>query len=329
MKIARDCCITLLILFSATLAYGHDAEPSAPQKAEPQITDTTAAFWTFWDSASGKTDPEQAQLFFKLVVNKHPELYAPGIVNQVGFSGKQDDEVATKAVINYLHGVTPYIPRMRVISATIANDFQSYARDFMATFPRYAPTTEIYFTVSLFGFDGGTRRINNKTALLFGIDGIARFHQPDESLKVFFDHELFHQYHDQIAPELTDDDAPIWMQLWEEGLATYVSQRMNEGSSEAQVLMSATLGSATQSILARVAHEILVNAESKDQREYAAFFFISNGRTDLPPRCGYYVGYKVAQQIGAGLTLQQLSELRGAALKGQVLAVLKQMADHP
>jgi hypothetical protein len=105
-----------------------------------------------------------------------------------------------------------------------------------------------------------------------------------ESLKVFFDHELFRQYHDQVAPEFGDDDSPLWEQMWEEGLATYISQQMNPGATEAQALMSGTLGGQARAMLPALAQELRSNAESLDKDEYAAFFFGQNSRPDLPPR---------------------------------------------
>ncbi len=160
--------------------------------------------------------------------------------------------------------------------------------------------------ISLFSFDGATRKVAGKSALLFAIDGIARYDAQDESLKVLFDHELFHQYHQQIAPELTADDAPLWVSLWEEGLATYVSQQINPGSSEAQVLMSGKLAERS-----------------------APFFFGSNsGRPDLPPRCGYYVGYQVARKLAGGRSLQQLASFRGPELENSVRLELQRFAQH-
>ena len=324
MKSVLIFCSIAFALVNSTLSYC--ADEVTRQSNEIKVINTTPAFWQFWEAAQGKSDQERAQLFFKLVVNAYPELYGAGVIGNNALSGKQDDKAENDSVMKYLTNVQSYIPRMKIISNDIARDFDTYAKDFTLTFPKYAPHTNIYFMVSLFGFDGGTRTINNKTALLFGIDGIARYHPEGESLKVFFDHELFHQYHDQIAPDLTDDDAPIWAQLWEEGLATYISQQMNAGSTEAQVLMSPTMSAATKPILQKIAQELVDNADSKDKNEYAAFFYGSNGRADLPPRCGYYVGYQIAQQIGQKYTVQQLAELRGSELRTAVLDVLKQLA---
>jgi hypothetical protein len=304
-------------------------EIKAPEKAAITIVDTTPAFWSFWEAAQGKSEEERVRLFMESVVNTHPELYAEDVINSVALTGAGANKDPGKVVTNYLHEVIPFIPRMKSISDTIQHDFESYAADFTLTFPRYAPAAPVYFMVSIFSFDGGTRNIGGKSALLFGIDGIARFHQPDDNLKVFFDHELFHLYHDQIAPELADDDAPLWMSMWEEGLATYVSRKMNDGSTEAQALMSPTLARQTKAVLPKAAKELLVNMDSLDKKEYAAFFYGTNGRADLPPRCGYYVGYLVAQRLGAKRSLQQMADLRGGELKEAVRRALEQLAAQP
>ena len=321
-------CLSLAMLLVAISDSAGCTETAAQQNNQIQITDTTPGFWKYWDNMQGKNDQEKVQLFFDYVIDAYPDLYQANVLGKEALTGHRNDEKINADVLKYLHAVEPYVPRMKIISTEIGKNLDLYAKDFALTFPKYAPKTPIYFMVSLFGFDGGTRTINDKTALLFGIDGIARFHQEGESLKVLFDHELFHQYHDQIAPDLTGDEAPIWSRLWEEGLATYVSRQMNKDSSEAQALMSTTLPDAAKPKLAVMARELADNADSTDQKEYAAFFHMNNGRQDVPPRGGYYVGYKVAQQLGSTRTLNQLAELHGDELKQEILKALRQMAEQ-
>lgn len=148
--------------------------------------------------------------------------------------------------------------------------------------------------------------------------------------KVLFVHELFHQYHDQIAPELTAEDVPLWISLWEEGLATYVSRQMNPGSTEAQALMfPRDLAELAQPKLPSLARELLAHFDSPDKGEYRAFFHGRNGRPDVPPRSGYYVGYRIAAKLAAGRSLQQLALLRGPELKAAVRLALQQLARGP
>lgn len=229
-------------------------------------------------------------------------------------------------VAAYLHDVTPFIPRMRIFSNTIAKDFRQFAQQFTATFPDYVPTTPVYFTISLFEFDAGARIAGNQTAVFFGIDGIARSDGADASLQVIIDHELFHQYHNQIAPELTESSA-LWAYLWEEGLATFVSQQMNPGSTEAQVFVTPpNLSELAGPILPALARELLTNLDSTNQETLRAFFAIDNHRPDIPIRSGYYVGYRVAKKLAAGRTLRKLASLRGPERKTAIQRALTELS---
>jgi hypothetical protein len=318
--------LVVAFLLTSLQAYGVEAGPIAP--ASIAAIDATPAFWKFWDAAEGKPDIERVQLFNDIVVAAHPELFGSDVLNKAALAGISSNEHAASIASAYLRAVVPYIPRMRSISQSIRDSFDTYASEFKATFPDFAPKSPVYFTVSLFSFDGATRSVGGKTALLFGIDGIARYHGEGESLKVLFDHELFHQYHEQIIPDDGDDNTPLWMSLWEEGLATFVSQQMNSGSTEAQIFMSDKLADLTKPMLPALARELLENFDSLDRNEYAAFFYSANGRPDIPGRCGYVVGYRIAQYLSAGRSLQRLALLKGPELKAAVKQALEKMADQ-
>ena len=284
------------------------------------------AFLAFWEASYNKPEDERVELFMDLVVSPNLELFGASVLDKLSLVGEGASSSPRDTVAKYLKDVAPYVPRMRAIVDSVKRDFAGYARNFSATFPDFAPKSPVYFTVSLFNFDGATRSVGGHTALLFGIDGIARFHAADENLKVLFDHELFHQYHDQIWPQASADDLPLWMSLWEEGLATYVSQRMNPDASEGQVLLDRDLAARVQPVLPRVAKELLDNLDSSDPKEYAAFFYFRNERDDLPPRSGYFVGLRVAQALGSTRTLQQLAALRGPELEDAVRRALRGLA---
>jgi len=303
---------------------------AAPCRAAPlQVIDAMPAFWRFWGAAADKPEAVRVRMFRDTVVAAHPELFDTGVLGPGAIAGPGAHADPDAIVGRYLSDVTPFIPRMQRISETVRSHIGAYAADFSRQFPLFAPAAPVYFTVSMFSFDGATRTVGNGTALLFGIDGIARSHPPDENLKVLFDHELFHLYHSQIRPELTDDAAPLWTSMWEEGLATYVSGQMNPGSTEGQVLLQQDLPGLARPRLGALARALLARFDSLDRDDYEDFFYLQNRRPDLPPRSGYYVGYRVARMLGAGRTLEQLARLQGAALKAAVRAALEQLAAQP
>jgi hypothetical protein len=292
-----------------------------------EVTDIMPDFWAFWSHAAGKPADEQTRLFHKDVIDKHPELFSDSVLSAHVDPGQDPVKAFDARLARYLTEVVPYIPAMKTLSAQLNANLQEYARQFREQFPDYESRTPVYFTISLWAFDGGTREVNGKIALLFGVDSIARIHGANANLKVLFDHELFHQYHFQIAPAFNADNAPIWMNLWEEGLATYVSQRMNPTTTEQQVLMfPPDLAERAAPVLPKLADELYKNRDSTSDDEYAAFFYGQNKRADLPPRAGYYVGYHVVKQLAQGHSLADVSHWQGESLKKQVESVLQNFA---
>ena len=73
----------------------------------------------------------------------------------------------------------------------------------------------------------GVRRAG-QSAHAFGVEMIALLH-PARELPAFFHHELFHIYQAQQvgAAAPPDDTQPVWWALWNKGLATYVSWKLN------------------------------------------------------------------------------------------------------
>ena len=70
--------------------------------------------------------------------------------------------------------------------------------------------------------DGGTRSVKGQRYLVFGADVMARVTTPGRE-RPFFHHELFHVYNEKFFSECD----PLWCALWMEGLAVYVSERLN------------------------------------------------------------------------------------------------------
>ena len=318
----------LLAMLLLIFVDGKRCESAIPQHGDVTIIDAMPEFWKFWDTASENDDDRRVQDFLSIVVAPHPDLFDVGVLGGGSLTNRFDDPSVQKSVAMYLHDVAPWIPRMRFLSKRVRN-FRRYAQEFRIEFPDYAPITPVYFTVSLFTFDAGVRMAGGDTAVFFSIDGIARFDGADANLKVIIDHELFHQYHHQIVPELTDNRA-LWAYLWEEGLATFVSQQMNLGSTEDQVLLvPPNLAERASPLLPTFARELLDKLDSTNQEDLAAFFAFDNHRPDLPKRCGYYVGYRLAKKLASGRSLQALASLRGPALRSAIQMALEEMAKSP
>ena len=185
---------------------------------------TIPTFLAFWNAAASVDESTRVQMFRKMVIRAHPELFTNDVVDigQSKGTAEEDHQIAI-----YLGEVRPLVPAIRTLNERLQADLKTYVQGFQEVFPDYRPATPIYFTVSLGHFDGGTREVNGHPALLFGVDLIAGEYGANAKLSVLFDHEIFHQYHESLGLTGGVSGGKLWGNLWEEGLATYVSWRMN------------------------------------------------------------------------------------------------------
>ena len=159
------------------------------------------------------------------------------------------------------------------------------------------------------------------------MDTIALLHNPAD-MPAFFDHELFHLYHRQVvgsrAPEGED---PTWWTLWREGLATYVSQRMNPQLDAQQVLWypHEDIVTGMEQDLPRAALLMLQDIEKRG--DVADRWFIASQSVDgLPRRAGYYLGYLFAKSEGDGRALPQLARTPPVQVHADAVRFLTRLA---
>jgi hypothetical protein len=97
--------------------------------------------------------------------------------------------------------------------------------------------------------------------------------------------------------------------MWEEGLATYVSQRLNSGLDAQQVLwfpQDIVRQMQAPGASARAAKLMLADF---DKASGTHWFDTGEGPPGLPPRAGYYMGYLLASQLGRDHALSWLAQL--------------------
>jgi hypothetical protein len=290
-----------------------------------RVINAMPTFWQFWDTTIAEPMDKRVRGFFNTVVAAYPDLFHHGLIASGALTDLGGVPEAQARVAKYLREVSAYIPAMRHITIIIRDSFSRYVQEFSTTFPDYSPTTPVGFTVSLFGFDGGLRVSGENTGLYFGVDELARIHGSTGNFKVILQHELFHQYHYQIAPEIGNDRA-AWAFMWEEGLATYVSRRMNPGTTADQVLVTPDrLSELAQPHLPDLARRLLDNADSINPNDYIDLFSVAQTPSEIPARSGYFVGYRVAEKLATTRSLVELVHLRGPELKLAVLSALAEL----
>ena len=135
------------------------------------------------------------------------------------------DEMILKGLKTYPErrdGIRRVSRQFATLVAPARHEFETY----FGKMRNYPP---IYLVVSFGEFDGGTRDLADGTHLMFGADVIDQIYKADTPIKPLVEHELFHLMHRRTFP----DCDPVWCNLWEEGLATYVASTFNPGASDA------------------------------------------------------------------------------------------------
>lgn len=278
-----------------------------------RVVNLMPAFLDAWDRGIGKPMDERVRLFKSGVIYPNRAAYdSPQF--------KLDDPHLGW----YLAAVEPSVPEMRRMTAAIATELPASERAFVTAFPDLRPVT-VYFMPSLLHFDGQSR---NGT-LFFGLDGVVRFEGPQANLGVLVTHELFHVYHFQVNAgsfgESGSTQAPIDAQLWSEGLATYVSARLNPTATRAQVLLSKDLAELTPAKTRALACAIEPKLSSTRDDDANPFFDAGVHPPGLPPRGGYLAGLLVAERLGTTRTLRDLALLKGAELRGLIASGINRL----
>jgi Predicted Zn-dependent protease (DUF2268) len=245
-----------------------------------------------------------AKLFKEMVIQPHPEVYDRPQVFKTDLGTLEQ----------YLAELHEYLPGIEDIHRRFNEQRASIQAKFLNTFPGFdASRARIYLMLSLFRFDGKIPH-DNPHMLLLGLDGLAKFHGRNARLPVILSHELFHVYHFQVNPLPRDtDQVELYRLIWQEGLATYVSQVLNPDASLADVLLDPRLAKEGPKYISMLAHNLLTQLESTDDATTALYLSYRRGG-QIPARMGYLIGYEIAKRTAATHPLTDLARLRGHAL---------------
>jgi Predicted Zn-dependent protease (DUF2268) len=246
----------------------------------------------------------RAKLFLQLMIRTHPEIY----------NRPQIFKTDIPSLEQYLNGLDAYLPAIQHLHRSFEQQRASIQTKFLDAFPDFdSSKARVYLMLSLFRFDGKIPH-DNPRILLLGMDGLAKFHGVGARLPVILSHELFHIYHFQVNPLPRDiDNVELYRLIWQEGLATYVSQVLNPDSSLATILLDPRLAEEGPKFVPMVAHSLLPQLQAKDDATTVRYLSYHRGG-QIPARMGYLIGYEIAKRTAATHQITELARLRGRPL---------------
>ncbi|WP_341501953.1 DUF2268 domain-containing putative Zn-dependent protease [Gallaecimonas sp. GXIMD4217] len=182
--------------------------------------------------------------------------------------------------------------------------------EFANAFADFQPCIPVWLVHSLTGANGQVLLLGGEPSLVLGVDMVAESHDWLDQ-RPFLHHELVHLYRLQqgLALPLAESPTPLLTALWEEGLATYVAQRLNPGASLASLMLEQPLGLSRKAELqlAQLAANLYAYLGSDQSADYERYFLLDQG--DLP-RAGYYLGYRVVSHLGKAFSLDELMAMK-------------------
>jgi hypothetical protein len=310
LRIARYCIGAAL---SAALTFTSCAGALSSGE-QLHVVNLMPVFLEAWDRGADKPMDERVHLMKVLVFFPNA-----GAFNTPQFSF---DDVR---LAYYLEAVAPFMPAIRRLATSLETSFPSLEARFSSAFPDFKPGTRVYFQPSLLNFDAQVRY----GVMRFGLDGIAKYDGPNANLGVLVSHELFHIYHTQVqsATAIPGEGPALWQKMWSEGLATYVSSRLNPEATRAQALLSNDLASLPDSDVHKLACLIEGKLDSQSA-DTSAFFDAGSAPAGLPPRGAYLVGFLIAQKMGQDSTLRSLAYMNGPVLRERIASETHALCGH-
>jgi hypothetical protein len=306
----------LVRLLPISLACLLSVSAAAADPATCQVVDLMPLFWAAIDQ------PDAAARLRRTIVEAHPDLYNENYVSLP--SG-----VKWEALVARDRGYADsHAEAIRQAGAYLLANAAPTMREFAQTFPDFLCDFSFYIAPSFGQMDGSAAFVDGQHRIIFAPDVTPRYHTLPE-LKVLVDHETFHIYHHQATSRFgaSADAVPgVLEALWSEGLATFVSWRMNPAASIDTVLLQPGIPAGAKPHLAEIAAALLAHLDEKDEPTYRRYFEAGGQPEGYPPRAGYYVGLLIADELSARYSLQQLARLDGEVLHASVRGSLQRLA---
>jgi hypothetical protein len=282
-------------------------------------------------AATGDLEPAaRAEAFVTRFADKHRDFYSEEL-----FGSR--DAVLERAKRLFDPQGAPKLPGARPITLddvlatgrSITTDYARIEGTFRKTFGDYRCETPISFGLSLYKFDGNqTVDATGRARMRFGVEMIALLH-PARELPAFFHHELFHVYQAQQVGAAVPPDAtqPLSWELWMEGLATYVSWKLNPTLTAPEIFwMPRDMETQMQPKLAEAARLMLPDLDGHEGN--GRWFTVGSNPPGLPTRSGYYLGYLMAKRLDRG-DLAALARMPPEQVAREARRFLESLAASP
>lgn len=263
--------------------------------SEPRVVNLGPGFREFATRARGQSPERQNELWTELVESQFPELYSD-LIWQGSWADRRDEILRAR------------LPGLLARAESLEKAFEVFPSQIQVQSERFRnalPDAELDLPVVVapaFRFNGRAADLPQAGFLLaIGLDEVER---RGDNVDVLFSHELFHVYHCRkigVTNELIARSSPL-LPLWLEGLAVYFSMRQNPQVPLEEVLMDTSLPNISEQDMTWLASHFPREGSPPPEWFQSGF----RVRPDLPERCAYALGLRVAEKLGEQYSLAEM-----------------------
>ena len=264
-----------------------------------KVVDLMPAYWAALEQ------PDVSTALHATVIDPHPDLYNANYVDLPA-----DERWRQRLERERTYAAT-HAAEIKAAERYLVDHVPQFMSEFARQFDDYRCDFTFYIAPSFGMMDGSAASVHGEHRIIFAPDVIPRYHRL-EDLKVLIDHETFHIYHHQATGYFgaSEEATPSALNaLWTEGLATFVSSRMNPAASLDTVMLQPGIPTGAKPHLAEIAKDLATHLDEKDQATFKRYFVAGSQPDGYPPRTGYYIGMLVSQRLSKDHSLSELAHL--------------------
>lgn len=329
----------LYFLFVLLMLFGcsHSSKTESKLMHNYQVVNLGKNFSQFWEKSKAEPFEVQLRIWDEVIEAPYQEFY-----NEMVWQKSRNPQWRERKLrrLKEFFGKYPTLyPAMMSefdqFDSTLKLQIEKFVQFFPdANFdlPIYAAPTVTFNGKGGEGGESGDKL--GKTVLAFGIDMIIDLkNDPD----VLYSHELFHIYHTSaigMNEQVFFKQGRLTLPLWLEGLATYVSQKMNPNASPNAVLMDKDLPKVSRPQIRQLAKMFLKESDEAafDMNKpeiYKKWFAVDPGfklQGPFPARSGYLLGLKVAEDLSKNHSLHEMVHWNVDAIHSHVKIALSNLS---
>ncbi len=321
-RLSLTCLLTLFVMPLTAEEYAADIHDHMTH-----FTEFAAAI----ETSVNTTDRRDA--YRRYFINSDPEVHK-AFVDAESLSDGHFDQISS-LILEHRDAIRDY---HRFIHSQVMESTDDAARrfgDIVYQVPQH-------LTLNLGRSNAQVRLLGGEVTILYGIDTNAvlerqLFPSTPRDLRATIVHELFHAHHWRTNPFMTkwarrflppESDAPLWINVWSEGLANCAGRHVYPDSDIAHVMAIEAIWEEAEPQLAELSAKLFEVLDARDAATTEKWLYVHAGeRSDgMPNKAGYILGTVVAHQIVGELGLDAAVMLEGDRLRQAIRGSLADIA---